>query len=98
MRDFRTDTTALALSTATLGYSLDGHGAAWPVERVIDACAQCRFGGVVFRRCEIGHRAVEIGNRVRAAGMQMAGLRRAFCAITYVTGRLTRPMCCWTKA
>lgn len=77
MRDFSDDTSALALNTATLGHNLDGHGAGWPVERVIDACAARGFGGLVFWRREIGSRAAEIGDRVRAAGMQVAGLCRA---------------------
>ena len=76
MRDFSADTAALALNTATLGHNIDGHGAGWPVERVIDACAARGFGGMVFWRREIGPRAVEIGNRVRRAGMQVAGLCR----------------------
>lgn len=76
MRDFSSDRHALALNTATLGHNLDGYGAGWPVERVIDACATRGFGGIVFWRREIGTRATEIGNRVRAAGMQVTGLCR----------------------
>ena len=87
MRDFSTDTAALALNTATLGHNLDGQGAGWPVERVIDACAPRGFGGIVFWRREIGHRAVEIGNRVRAAGMQVAGL----CRVPFLVGPLALP-------
>ena len=82
MRDFSTDISALALNTATLGHNLDGFGAGWPVERVIDACAERGLGGIVFWRREIGNRAVEIGNRVRAAGMQVVGL----CRTPYLTG------------
>ncbi len=77
MRDFANDTSALALNTASLGHNLAGHGAGWPVERVIDACAARGFGGIVFWRREIGARAQEIGARVRAAGMEVAGLCRA---------------------
>lgn len=77
MRDFSSDTSALALNTATLGHNIDGRGAGWPVERVIDACAARGFGAIVFWRREIGSRAIDIGNRVRAAGMQVAGLCRA---------------------
>lgn len=77
MRDFSTDHSALALNTATLGHNLDGHGAGWPVERVIDACAERGFGGIVFWRREIGDRAIEIGNRVRQAGLEVAGLCRS---------------------
>ncbi|MDZ5453730.1 sugar phosphate isomerase/epimerase family protein [Labrys sp. ZIDIC5] len=77
MRDFSTDHSALALNTATLGHNLDGHGAGWPVERVIDACAERGFGGIVFWRREIGERAVEIGNRARRAGLEVASLCRS---------------------
>ncbi len=82
MRDFSRDASALALNTATLGHNLEGHGAGWPVERVIDACASNGFGGIVFWRREIGDRAVEIGNRVRAAGMDVIGL----CRTPYIVG------------
>lgn len=77
MRDFSTDHSALALNTATLGHNLDGHGAGWPIERVIDACAERGFGGIVFWRREIGVRAIEIGNRARQAGLGVAGLCRS---------------------
>ena len=69
MRDFSRDRSALALNTATLGHILDGHGAGWSPERVIDACAERDFGGIVFWGREIGSDAVAIGERVRAAGM-----------------------------
>jgi sugar phosphate isomerase/epimerase len=82
MRDFSQDTSALALNTATLGNNLDGYGAGWPVERVIDACAVHGFGGIVFWRREIGTRATEIGNRVRAAGLEVFGL----CRTPYLVG------------
>jgi sugar phosphate isomerase/epimerase len=77
MRDFSNDHSALALNTATLGHNLDGHGAGWPVERVIDACAERGLGGIVFWRREIGDRAIEIGNRARDAGLVVAGLCRS---------------------
>ncbi len=76
MRDFTNDHSALALNTASLGHNLDGHGAGWPPERVIDACAERGFGSIVFWRREIGSRAVEIGARARAAGLSVAGLCR----------------------
>ncbi len=82
MRDFAQDNGALTLNTATLGHNLAGHGAGWSVERVIDACAARGLGGIVFWRREIGGRAVEIGNRVRAAGMQVTGL----CRTPYLVG------------
>ncbi|TIW83652.1 MAG: sugar phosphate isomerase/epimerase, partial [Mesorhizobium sp.] len=69
MRDFTANHSALALNTATLGHNLDGHGAGWPIERVLDACAERGIPGIVFWRREIGDRAVEIGERVRAAGL-----------------------------
>ena len=77
MRDFTRDLSALALNTATLGHNLDGHGAGWSPEQVIDACAERGMAGVVFWRREIGSRAVAIGARVRAAGMRVVGLCRA---------------------
>ena len=82
LRDFSRDASALALNTATLGHNIDGHGAGWSPEQIIDACAARGMGGVVFWRREIGSRAVEIGERVRAAGMQVVGL----CRTPYLTG------------
>ncbi len=67
----------LALNTATLGHNLDGYGAGWPIERVIDACAARGYGGIVFWRREIGQNAVAIGERVRAAGLEVVGLCRS---------------------
>ena len=72
----------LALNTATLGHNLDGYGAGWSVEKVIDACAERNLAGIVFWRREIGSRAFEIGERVRKAGMQVAGL----CRTPYLVG------------
>jgi sugar phosphate isomerase/epimerase len=77
MRDFTHDQAALALNTASLGHNVAGAGAGWSPEQTIDACAQRGIGGIVFWRREIGTRAVEIGQRVRAAGMTVAGLCRA---------------------
>lgn len=85
MRDLSGDLSALALNTATLGHNLDGHGAGWAPERVIDACAARGIGGIVFWRREIGARAAEIGERARAAGMQVAGL----CRTPYLVGAET---------
>jgi sugar phosphate isomerase/epimerase len=82
MRDFSDDHSALALNTATLGHNLDGHGAGWSPERIIDACAARGLAGIVFWRREIGARAIEIGERVRAAGMQVVGL----CRTPYLVG------------
>jgi len=76
LRDFSKDTSALALNTATLGHNLDGHGAGWPPERVIDACAERGYGGIVFWRREVDD-PVALGNRVRAAGLRVDGLCRA---------------------
>ncbi len=72
----------LALNTATLGHNLERFGAGWSVERTIDACAERGLAGIVFWRREIGDRAVEIGERVRAAGMEVTGL----CRTPYLTG------------
>jgi sugar phosphate isomerase/epimerase len=84
VRDFSQDHSALALNTATLGHNVEGAGMGWPVERVVDACAARGLGGIVFWRREIGSRAVEIGDRVRAAGLQMAGL----CRTPFLVGPL----------
>lgn len=82
LRDFSNDNSVLALNTATLGHNLDGHGAGWSVEQVVDACVARGLGGIVFWRREIGDRAVEIGDRVRAAGMEVIGL----CRTPFLTG------------
>ncbi|MGE0279808.1 MAG: sugar phosphate isomerase/epimerase family protein [Rhizobiaceae bacterium] len=84
MRDFSNDHSALALNTATLGHNLDGHGAGWTPEQVIDACAELDYGGVVFWRREIGARAVEIGEYARKAGLPIAGL----CRTPFLVGPL----------
>ena len=76
MRDFSQDHSALALNTATLGHNLDGYGAGWSPERVIDACAARGYGGITFWRREIGGQAVQIGQAVRAAGLRVTGLCR----------------------
>ena len=72
----------LALNTATLGHNLEGYGAGWAPEKVIDACTERGLAGIVFWRREIGNRAVEIGERVRNAGMQVIGL----CRTPYLVG------------
>jgi sugar phosphate isomerase/epimerase len=82
MRDFTNDHSALALNTATLGHNLEGRGAGWSPERIIDACAARGMAGIVFWRREIGDRAVEIGERMRAAGMEVVGL----CRTPYIVG------------
>lgn len=83
MRDFSNDISALALNTATLGHNLPGHGAGWPPERVIEACAARGYGGIVFWQRELQGRAAAIGAEVRAAGMRVVGL----CRTPYLTGR-----------
>ncbi len=87
MRDFSNDHSMLALNTATLGHNVDGYGAGWTSEQVIDACAERGFGGIVFWRREIGSRSVKLGDRVRAAGMQAVGL----CRTPFLTGPLASP-------
>lgn len=84
MRDFSNDHSALALNTATLGHMIDGHGAGWTPEQIIDGCAARGMAGIVFWRREIGDRAVEIGERVRAAGMDVVGL----CRTPFLVGPL----------
>lgn len=82
MSDAPASTDRLALNTATLGHNLDGYGAGWSPEQLIDACAARGFGGIVFWRREIGQRAVAIGNYARAAGLAVAGL----CRTPFFTG------------
>ncbi|WP_242509623.1 sugar phosphate isomerase/epimerase family protein [Rhodovulum imhoffii] len=66
-----------------MGHNIDGYGAGWSPEQVIDACAARGYGGIVFWCREIGTRAFEIGERVRAAGLHVAGL----CRTPYLIGR-----------
>ncbi|MEP7453401.1 sugar phosphate isomerase/epimerase family protein [Phyllobacterium sp. SB3] len=87
MRDFTGDHSALALNTATLGHNVDGHGAGWSPEQVIDACAQRGYGAITYWRREIGKRAVEIGERTRAAGLAVSGL----CRSPFLVGPLAPP-------
>ena len=82
VRDFSGDHSQVVINTATLGHNLDGHGAGWSPERVIDACAARGFAGLTFWVRELGGRAVEIGNRVRDSGLQVAGL----CRPPYLVG------------
>jgi sugar phosphate isomerase/epimerase len=84
MRDFSANHAALALNTATLGHNVEGAGAGWSPERTIDACAERGIGGIVFWRREIGSRAVEIGERVRRAGLKTVGL----CRTPFLVGPL----------
>ena len=77
MRDFSQDHSALALNTATLGHNVEGQGAGWSPEQVIDACAQRGYGAITWWRRELGQRAFTIGERTRAAGMEVSGLCRA---------------------
>ena len=84
MRDFAKNHSSLALNTASLGHNLEGYGAGWSAEQIIAACAERGYGGITFWRREIGDRAFEIGNRVRAAGMQVSGL----CRTPFLVGPL----------
>ncbi|HTN98329.1 MAG TPA: sugar phosphate isomerase/epimerase [Nordella sp.] len=84
MRDFSNDHSALALNTATLGHNVEGRGAGWPPEQVIDLCAELGLGGVVFWRREIGSRAAQIGAHARKAGVKVAGL----CRTPFLVGPL----------
>ena len=74
MRDFSSDHSALALNAATLGHNVEGAGAGWSPERVIDACAERGYGGIVFWRRGLRGRAAAIGDRARAAGLEVIGL------------------------
>lgn len=87
MRDFSTDTSALALNTATLGHNVDGHGAGWSAEQVIDACAAHGFGAITWWRRELGTRAAAIGERTRRAGLAVSGL----CRSPFLVGPLAPP-------
>jgi len=87
VRDFSRDLSALALNTATLGHNVDGHGAGWPPERVIDACAARGYGGLTFWRRELDGRARDIGRRTRDAGLDVVGL----CRAPFLTGPLALP-------
>lgn len=87
MRDFSADHSPLALNTATLGHNIDGHGAGWSPEQIIDACAERGYGAITYWRREIGDRGVEIGERTRAAGMQVVGL----CRTPFLVGPLAPP-------
>lgn len=87
MRDFGRDLSALALNTATLGHNVEGAGAGWSPEQVIDACAAHGIAGVVFWRREIGARAAAIGAHARAAGVRVDGL----CRAPFLVGPLAPP-------
>ena len=87
MRDFSLDHSALALNTASLGHNLDGYGAGWSPNQVIDACAVRGYGGITFWCRELNGRATEIGDRVRATGMQVTGL----CRSPFLVGPLAPP-------
>lgn len=88
MRDFSEDHSMLALNTASLGHNLPGQGAGWSTEQVIEACAERGFGAISFWRQEINpKKAVQIGNKVRATGMQVCGL----CRTPFLTGPFALP-------
>jgi sugar phosphate isomerase/epimerase len=87
MRDFSSNLSALAINTATLGHNVEGHGAGWPPERVVDACAQRGIGGIVYWRREIGSRSVPLGERTRAGGLRVDGL----CRTPFLVGPLALP-------
>src|SRR5437868_15032329 len=84
MRDFSNDHSALALNTATLGHNVEGRGAGWSPEQVIDLCAELGLGGVVFWRREIGSRAAQVGAHARQANLKVAGL----CRTPFLVGPL----------
>tara|TARA_E500000331_G_C17204270_1_gene690674 strand:+ start:452 stop:1294 length:843 start_codon:yes stop_codon:yes gene_type:complete len=82
MRDFRNDTTSLALNTATLGHNLPGYGVGWEPEKIIDACADRGFGAITFWTQEITGRAHALGKYTRSSGLEVCGL----CRTPYLTG------------
>ena len=82
MRDFFQDHSAIALNTATLGHNLDGYGAGWSPEQIIDACAERGYGGITYWIRELGNRAATIGQRTRDAGLKVTGL----CRPPYLVG------------
>ena len=73
---------AVAINTATFGHILEGYGAGWSPEQVIDACAARGFAGIAFWTRELNGRAVEIGERTRSAGLRVTGL----CRPPYLVG------------
>lgn len=77
VRDFSRDHSALALNTATLGHNVEGHGAGWSPGQIIDGCAERGYGAITFWRREFTGNEVDIGERTRAAGMEVCGLCRA---------------------
>ena len=85
MRNFSEDHSDLALNTATLGHLMEGCGAGWSPERIIDACAERGFGAIAWWRREIGKRGFEIGERTRSAGLEVSGL----CRAPFLVGPLT---------
>ena len=76
-----TDLSRLALNTATLGHNLDGYGAGWSPERIIDEIAAREFGGVVFWRRELTN-ATKTGAYAKAMGVPIIGL----CRTPYLIG------------
>lgn len=84
MRDFSSDTSALSLNTATLGHNLEGHGAGWSPEQVIEGCVAHGFGGITWWGREVAGRAREIGEKTRAAGLAVTG----FCRSPFLMGPL----------
>lgn len=76
------DLSHLALNTATLGHNVGSNASGWPTERLIDECAARCISGLVFWRREIGNNPHEVGCRVRAAGLTVAGL----CRTPYLVG------------
>lgn len=87
MRDISNNNSAIALNTGSLGHLLDGHGAGWSPEQVIDACAARGFGGITFWVRELNGRAHELGTRTRSAGLRVTGL----CRPPFLVGPLAPP-------
>ncbi|MBX2883310.1 MAG: sugar phosphate isomerase/epimerase [Granulosicoccus sp.] len=77
MRDFSNNTKDFGLNTATLGHNIDGAGAGWSPEEVIDLCAQKGLGSITFWDREFKHDAQHIGDYAKGAGIEISSLCRA---------------------
>ena len=84
MRDFIKDHSSIALNTATLGHNVEGRGAGWSPEQVIDACAERGFGAISWWRRQVTGREREVGRRTREAGLTVSGL----CRSPFLVGQL----------
>lgn len=77
MRDVTQNTSILGLNTATLGHMVDGAGAGWTTEQVIDLCAELELGSITFWARELENRAHSIGQHARSSGLFVNSLCRS---------------------